>query len=509
MKIIKDNNKKTSVDNFLLSHAEFEFENNESHVISFLGDEADHNNTHITIIAGANGTSKSRIVASIVEQFCELNAQRNKPEITRRYLSGGAHGITCADLSVIQNRQLLKYTVLSSLQQIDLTINPVFPSRILVLSNLVMDKFHFQKDSVDHDQFYHYLGVRQASNLMTTGSAERSVSEAVMSMVDDQTRLNLFRKWLELVFPGGRELAFEFPRLSRRHIETFLQSDDKTEFTKSRLEKNGVRVNRYVSNEIAEQTAKNITELFEFLIRTVSEYRDEYSSSKTRQKDRLFLRIENLSSNEAARFATLIPFISLAQKAGFSSWPSLCFEAKSWLPFNQLSSGEQNLLSVGAKLIAYARPGCLVAIDEPEVSLNVAWQQRYTELVCSSLSHATGSHVLIATHSPHLIASLPKGKASLVTIEKNHGDLIFKTQDAMFEGWGSESVLYQVLGITAACSHLFYKDLAEVLHHIQEGGKDKNLLKSFLKKTNQLNYAGVEPLEIVIKEVVTYEKSLP
>lgn len=45
------------------------------------------------------------------------------------------------------------------------------------------------------------------------------------------------------------------------------------------------------------------------------------------------------------------------------------------------------LLSVGAKLIAYSRPGCPVVIDEPEVSLN-AWQQQYTELVLKSPSHA-------------------------------------------------------------------------------------------------------------------------
>lgn len=500
---------------FLLNHAEFDFEDGERRTISFLGENADQDNTHITIIAGANGTSKSRLVANIVEQFCEINnAQRDKPKDSRRYQRDVAQGLTCTGFSTFRNRQLSQYSTLLDQFSPSLDKNGVLrdrhvalPSRVLVLSNLVMDKFHFQKDGSTDDQFYHYLGVRQSSNLTTTGSVERSVSEALIDIVADRQRLDLFRSWLELVFPGGRELAFEFPRLSRSNISKFLEAKNRTEFIKLRIERPAGNVMRNVTDETIEKTTNDITELFEFLDGNLSDY--DTSSLNARQKSRLFLRLATLTDTQAAKFARLIPCFSSAQRAGFSSWPSLCFEAKSWLPFHQLSSGEQNLLSVGAKLISHARPGCFVAIDEPEVSLNVAWQQKYTDLIWNSLAQATGSHVLIATHSPHLISSLPKGKASLITIQKNNEELLFKTHDALFEGWGAESVLYQVLGITSASSHLFYRDLATVLHHIQEGGTDRTLLDGFLEKANRLNFARVEPLEIVISEVVAYVKGLP
>ena len=171
---------------------------------------------------------------------------------------------------------------------------------------------------------------------------------------------------------------------------------------------------------------------------------------------------------------------------------------------NQLSSGEQNLISVGAKIIAYAEPGCFIAIDEPEVSLNIAWQQHYTDLIIRLLIHAPGSHVLIATHSPPLIASLPLGSASVVTVEKINNSYSFKTTDALFEGWGAAAVLYQVLGIPSASSFIFNRKLANVLKHIQEGGEDRSLIASFLDSAYKLDYRGIEPLDEVITEIENY-----
>ncbi|MCD7040136.1 ATP-binding protein [Pseudomonas sp. MAFF 311096] len=146
----------------------------------------------------------------------------------------------------------------------------------------------------------------------------------------------------------------------------------------------------------------------------------------------------------------------------------------------------------------------MIAIDEPEISLNVAWQQHYTDLILKSLIHAPGTHVLIATHSPHLIASLPLGSASVVTIEKINNNYSFKTTDALFEGWGAEAVLYQVLGVTSASSFLFNRKLAKILKHIQDGGEDRSLIASFLDSAYKLDYHGIEPLEEVIQEIESY-----
>ena len=59
---------------------------------------------------------------------------------------------------------------------------------------------------------------------------ERSVGEAVLHMASDTERLNAFQDWLHLVFGGGRELAFLFPRITKSEIEKFLNRKDKEEY---------------------------------------------------------------------------------------------------------------------------------------------------------------------------------------------------------------------------------------------------------------------------------------
>lgn len=150
----------------------------------------------------------------------------------------------------------------------------------------------------------------------------------------------------------------------------------------------------------------------------------------------------------------------------------------------------------------------MIAIDEPEVSLNTAWQQHYTDLVIQSLAQATGSHVFIATHSPHLIASLPAGEASVVLIEKDGERLKTATVDAEFEGWGAESILYQVLDIPSASSYKFQRELASVLRHVQENGRDRNLIDNFLEKVERLNFEGADALTRVIGSIREYRDAL-
>jgi hypothetical protein len=381
------------------------------------------------------------------------------------------------------------------------------PSRILVLSNLVMDKFHFPKEDTNEAKFYHYLGVRQATNLTTTGSLERSVSEAILHMAADPDRLGSFQSWVELLFGGSRELAFQFPRLRRSEVTQLLEANDKNAYVLERMRRRvGSGRANSINQDSANEIALQITQLFEFIADKITDY--QTTKKNVRPQTEPFLQLSTLRPVDKIRLSQMAPNFSAAQRAGFSAWPSICLEASPWLSFNQLSSGEQNMLSVGAKLIAYSRPGCLVAIDEPEVSLNVAWQQHYTDLIQRSLSHAPGSHVLIATHSPHLIASAPAGNATVVLVEKTEQLPSFKTVDANFEGWGAESVLYQVLGIPSASSYLFNKELARVLKHLQDGGKEQSLIDDFLMKATRLDFHGIEPLEEVVAEIRNYRESL-
>jgi len=72
--------------------------------------------------------------------------------------------------------------------------------------------------------------------------------------------------------------------------------------------------------------------------------------------------------------------------------------------FAELSSGEQQLLTLALKLTAYAGDNTVILVDEPELSLHVSWQRAIPGMLEIVGSHM-GCSMVVATHSPVVIAS--------------------------------------------------------------------------------------------------------
>jgi ABC-type transport system involved in cytochrome c biogenesis ATPase subunit len=72
------------------------------------------------------------------------------------------------------------------------------------------------------------------------------------------------------------------------------------------------------------------------------------------------------------------------------------------LPLDKLSSGEQHELVLHYDLLFRVRPNTLVLIDEPELSLHVAWQKRFLPDLLEIVTTAQFD-ALIATHSPFVV----------------------------------------------------------------------------------------------------------
>ncbi|MEO0911220.1 MAG: hypothetical protein AAFX96_13085, partial [Pseudomonadota bacterium] len=263
----------------------------------------------------------------------------------------------------------------------------------MVLSNLVMDRFRFAQNDPGEHSFYQYLGVRQATNLMTTGSMQRSVSEAVMALYQNEAKRDLFQNWLELVFGGTREIALTFDRISRSQLERHLSDPNPEESLVERMARSRGRARPDDERFFDESRAAvpKLLELFTYLLDRTEEAR--IISERRINRSNLVLRLDTLPNRALTELADLQPAFGAAVKGRFLTWPSVSIEGNAssgWIEFGQLSSGEQNIISTGAKLIAHAEPGCLIAIDEPEVSLNTSWQQHYTDLVLQSLAQAVG-----------------------------------------------------------------------------------------------------------------------
>lgn len=87
-------------------------------------------------------------------------------------------------------------------------------------------------------------------------------------------------------------------------------------------------------------------------------------------------------------------------------------EAESVLSPSQLSSGEQQILTLAYQLVFKTKAGTLVLIDEPELSLHVNWQQSLIDDL-RSLGEQQDLSFLLATHSPTVIGDRPELTRSL------------------------------------------------------------------------------------------------
>ena len=104
-------------------------------------------------------------------------------------------------------------------------------------------------------------------------------------------------------------------------------------------------------------------------------------------------------------FSTLIETKHFANKTvSFSPEYGLRVKAfdGQFLDVNRLSSGEQNEIIMIYNFIFEVADKSILLIDEPEISLHVAWQQDFIDDI-EKIAHLKGIQVIIATHSPQVI----------------------------------------------------------------------------------------------------------
>ncbi len=83
------------------------------------------------------------------------------------------------------------------------------------------------------------------------------------------------------------------------------------------------------------------------------------------------------------------------------------------IPLKSLSSGEQHIIVLYYELLFKIHEESLLLMDEPEISLHIAWQKRIIEDL-KNIIKLKPMEIIIATHSPAVI-----GKNWDLTIELN------------------------------------------------------------------------------------------
>lgn len=138
------------------------------------------------------------------------------------------------------------------------------------------------------------------------------------------------------------------------------------------------------------------SELSDWALRLLSLYLEDTEKKLEPFKD-LLEKIELLEQLVNRRLLNKILEVSERTGLEVRSAPS---EVR--IPLEQLSSGEQHQIILMYDLLFNVQKGSLVLIDEPEISLHVAWQKAFIPDV-KRIAHMVGFQFVVATHSPLII----------------------------------------------------------------------------------------------------------
>jgi predicted ATP-dependent endonuclease of OLD family len=88
------------------------------------------------------------------------------------------------------------------------------------------------------------------------------------------------------------------------------------------------------------------------------------------------------------------------------------------ISIDSLSTGEKELLSKVFYLFISEFKDSIIMIDEPEISLHPSWQNRIVKIY-KNFAKEYNNQIIIATHSPQIVASTPDESLRILSKEEN------------------------------------------------------------------------------------------
>jgi predicted ATP-binding protein involved in virulence len=119
-------------------------------------------------------------------------------------------------------------------------------------------------------------------------------------------------------------------------------------------------------------------------------------------------------------------------------------ESNEKISITQLSKGEQELIAKAFTLYLADEKDKIILIDEPESSLHPNWQNRILKIY-EDFAEKNNNQIIIATHSPHIIASAKKESLRLL-VNKNGKIEVVSDFDGSY-GYEVQRVLLEIMNL--------------------------------------------------------------
>lgn len=416
----------------------------------------------VSVMIGANGSGKSRYLSRMVDELSYLNERRIGKTSSQIRPKGPSEGATIEyridgmHCSIKRDQNELKCAVNDSYA--DFHEMP-FPRRVAAVAYLPSDRFRFSRNV--GDSFYRYLGIRQATNLTTTGALETRVLESLIIGLSQRRFSEQLLRWLSLAgMSPDVSIAITL-------ADEALITDDFEEFRKTAFELAVRRAGPGRRDQFQHDLRlPNDIDAFWSLMSQLRAFNwmsnDKYPS----------VTIDlGRAAGELADARTWIDGLEAARRWRFLRGSSLLLGKKNGrFPFSEMSSGEQQLIGMNVRILSELEHDALVVIDEPEISLHPAWQIKYVPTLLQCLAENPSTHIIIATHSHFVVSDLDSEQSALIVASNEDGPK-FELFDGDVYGRSPENILYRVFGVATTGNSYVEGDLYDALTMISSRKK--------------------------------------
>lgn len=163
---------------------------------------------------------------------------------------------------------------------------------------------------------------------------------------------------------------------------------------------------------------------------------------------------------------------------------------------NQLSSGEKQLFVRAMALRMLNANNSIILIDEPEISMHPGWQQRIVR-VYEKIGN--NNQVIIATHSPHVVASVPKESVKLLKRENGQIKVVEYDQINGAYGLPVDIVLKELMELDTVRDPEVEKEIRELWNMLHGKKHDSEVFKEKYRRLEEL--LGSEDEDLLLMRI--------
>lgn len=167
------------------------------------------------------------------------------------------------------------------------------------------------------------------------------------------------------------------------------------------------------------------------------------------------------------------------------------------IDINDLSSGESRLFLKSIALACTVTDNSLVLIDEPENSLHPEWQIRFLANLQAAFEAVSGCHIIISTHSPHILSSADPELSFVVPLERENNVSTGRPLEGSVYGWSVENILLNLFGLATTRNYYFEMKVRELLSQLGPN-MNKTKAQNLIAELEQYEMGNTDPLNTLL-----------